>query len=208
MKIYKFVFKYIDNVNELCTTLVGEVQCDCAMQWVHDENIESYINWLTKHTRWEHSLKEKVHSTLVSAHGLNTKGFVIKNAVHRKEGEMVNMNAKNGSSEILFRKKYWNEFHMVRFCSGIPKTPLAEHNYKKTSHQIIFELVSGMNDAITLKDVCTIHKPVKDTNVVNVPRHEPMQVANQPTSPTSNQSTQASEVPVQTKMSGGRRRMF
>lgn len=163
MKIYKYLYKYVDHSKQLCTKLIGEVHCDTTVQW--DKN-GSYSNWMVEHVKWEENLKNIVKNLLLQSHGsgLNEREFKIKSVVHREEGEMVNMNYKTDNPNVVFRKKYWNEFNMTKLCKGMPGNN-NELNYNKESHHLILQLTSGMSQNIQLSKLCESHRNAQKPSV-------------------------------------------
>lgn len=121
MKVRIFLFKFIDHDNKKILKVEASVRSSLYIEWTEEENdIEGYVEWMSKHARWEYTLKKEIKKQISQRYFGNTDGkfndYRISKRKIKKESDMVNM-SKN-DKEVRFRETMLMEKWVFKYSKG------------------------------------------------------------------------------------------
>lgn len=163
MKVWCFIFKFVDHDSRNCIIIEIHVRCNEADEWEFWEQhgLENHPEVLNaqRHRLWEMRLMKKVEEIVRKNYFQGNGGFsAFKLCRERtsKEIEKVNLNAMKDTDEQKFRKTKVIEMCCLKYVKGRSPQNWADiYNYSMTNHFEVHHLKSNVNDdKIVLEELC------------------------------------------------------
>jgi hypothetical protein len=158
MKIYKFVYKFVDHVDKICHHICVNVTVTSDIaEWVDDGDIEKYLMWMNKVNKWDYNLCEKVCDDIISP-ALNSE-YKNKNAFNmfkldksccEQKSTIYNVGTKQGND--IMREGESFDMTIFKYCRGddTRKKSGSKTNYRTVLININYATSTPVTEKIKL----------------------------------------------------------